>query len=118
MTALLENIFATIDRKDAAGFAAFLHPNCRFRFGNEAEVIGVDAAEAYVAAFFDSIDALSHDLVLSELAGNNLWCHGFVTYTRKDGSTLRVPVANYMHVHDNGKLDEYLIFIDTSKLYA
>jgi hypothetical protein len=39
-----------------------------------------------------------------------------VTYTRHDGSTLRVPFANVFKV-DAGLVAEYLIFVDVSRLY-
>jgi hypothetical protein len=43
--------------------------------------------------------------------------HGFVTYTRRDGSTLRVPFANVFHL-EGGLVTRYLIFIDNSALFA
>jgi hypothetical protein len=45
-----------------------------------------------------------------------LVCHGTVTYTRHDSSTLTVPFANIFKVHGE-LIDEYLIFIDVSQLY-
>ena len=43
-------------------------------------------------------------------------CHGRVTYTRKDNSTLTVPFANVMKLDAKG-IYKYLIFADTSDLY-
>ena len=117
MSDLLKNIFIAVDRMDADGFASFLHQDCRFRFGNQADVFGRAAARDYVANFFTSINGLSHDIVESCNFKQALWCHGQVTYTRKDGTILTVPVSNFMRLHEDNTIDEYLIFVDTSELY-
>jgi TRAP-type uncharacterized transport system substrate-binding protein len=43
-------------------------------------------------------------------------CHGTVTYTRHDASTLTVPFANIFRTRDD-LIDEYLIYVDASALY-
>jgi hypothetical protein len=43
-------------------------------------------------------------------------CHGIVTYTRHDSSTLSVPFANIFRL-DGDLIREYLIYVDVSELY-
>lgn len=113
---MIKQLFAAIDAKDSERFASFLSADCLFRFGNQASVAGRENIHAYVADFFDSIDSLKHLIVdLWPISGG--WtCHGFVCYTRKNGTVLTVPFANVFKTDGSG-IVEYLIFADTSELY-
>lgn len=113
----MKALFDAIDAKDVAGFGSYLADDCLFRFGNMSAVEGRTEVEAFVAGFFDSIDALRHELVDSWNTAEGLVCHGQVTYTRKNGTLLSVPFANVFKMGDGG-IKEYLIFADTSALYA
>jgi len=42
---------------------------------------------------------------------------GTVEYTRLNGSTLTVPFCNVIHFVADGKIANYNIYIDNSKLY-
>lgn len=113
----IAGLFRAIDRKDAKTFATFLAPGCVFRFGNGPAVAGQANVEAFVAGFFDSIAELSHEVLdVWDVPGGKV-CHGNVTYTRKDRSVLTVPFANVFRMSGDG-IAEYLIFADTSQLYA
>lgn len=114
---MLDKLFQAIDAKDAEGFAAFLSPDCTFRFGNLPAVTGQDQVREFVAGFFASIAALSHVIEAQWAVPGGLIYHGMVTYTRHDGSTLTVPFANVFGLAPEG-IASYLIFTDTSRLYA
>lgn len=111
-------LFAAIDAADPVRFADFLAADAQFRFGNYEPVHGRDAVRAYVTGFFGSIAGLRHELVALVRAGDVVTAHGHVTYTRHDGSTLRVPFANVFHLDDAGLIRDYLIFIDNHELYG
>ena len=115
--AMLDSLFRAIDGKDADAFAALLAPECEFRFGNLPPVQGRTAVREFVAGFFASIAELTHTIEASWQVGDDLLCHGRVTYTRHDGSTLGVPFANILRTSSAG-FSRYLIFADTSALYA
>jgi len=114
---MLDDLFAAIDAMDADRFAGFLAPDCRFRFGNLPAVEGRDAVRDFVAGFFGALGGIRHDLVERIEAPGRIAMHGFVTYTRKDGSILRVPSANVFRLED-GRVREYLIFVDNAALFA
>ncbi len=114
---MLDELFAAIDAMDADRFAAFLAPDCTFRFGNLPAVEGRDAVRGFVAGFFDALGGIRHELVDRIEAPGRVAMHGFVTYTRKDGSTLRVPFANLFRT-EGGQVRDYLIFIDNGALFA
>ncbi len=117
MPARLTDLFAAIDRGDAEAFAAFLSADARFRFGNAEPIHGRAAIRDAVAGFFGAIAGAQHTLEDSWDTGNAVVCHGTVRYTRRDGSTLVVPFANVMKM-EGERIGEYLIFVDTSTLFA
>ena len=112
----LKSLFDSIDSQDADAFQAFLADETIFRFGNAAPVHGAVAAGNLVRGFLESIKEISHDVLESWVEGNTVICHGTVTYTRHDSSTLTVPFANILKT-DSQLISEYLIFVDVSKLY-
>ena len=113
----LTDLFMAIDNRDARAFQSFLTEDTVFRFGNAEAIHGRANAEAAVAGFFSSIAGLKHDVRGIWETGDAVISHGFVTYTRHDASTLTIPFANIFMMKDS-LVSEYLIFADTSALYA
>ena len=111
-----KQLFQNIDNMDTEGFTSFLADDVVFRFGNADPVTGKAAVRDIVDGFFSSINNLHHELERICNEEDTVVCHGFVTYTRHDQSTLRIPYANVMVLRD-GQIVEYLIFNDTSELY-
>ncbi|HXZ59449.1 MAG TPA: nuclear transport factor 2 family protein [Steroidobacteraceae bacterium] len=116
-TGWLQGLLRTIDAKDAAAFAGFLTPDASFRFGNSPAVRGREAIETVVRGFFDAIDALAHELDEQWSVGEVTICTGTVTYTRRDGRSLRAPFANVLK-RRAGRIYDYQIFVDNSALFA
>ncbi len=117
MSTWLQALFAAIDSKSTTQFAEFLAPECRFRFGNMPAVVGALEVAEFVEQFFNSIAGLSHVIDEFWQVEDGLVCHGRVTYTRHDQTTLTVPFCNVFKL-DAHKVQDYLIFADTSALYA
>lgn len=113
----LPGLFEAIDRQDAEAFADYLAPGVNFRFGNAPAVQGRAAAQEVVAGFFGAIAGLRHELEEGWSSGDAVICRGNVTYTRLDGSQLRVPFANILKL-SVGKISDYLIYVDASALFA
>ena len=111
-----QQLFESIDQKDADKFVTFLTDDAVFKFGNADPVNGKAAIRGAVAAFFSSIQAINHKINDTWTQPDAVVCHGTVTYTRHDSSLLTVPFANIFKMRDNS-IREYLIFIDTSRLY-
>ncbi len=108
-------LFECIDARDRQGFVGFLHDDVEFRFGNAPPVTGRSSVGEVVGGFFDSIAALRHELERTWSEGDTVICHGTVTYTRHDTSTLHVPFANVFEL-EAGRVKRYLIFADVSGL--
>lgn len=113
----LTDLFKSIDSMDSQTFAMLLAERVEFCFGNAPAVQGRQAVRETVEAFFKSIRCLHHEIVQSWIQADSVICHGMVTYTRHDGSTLTVPFANIFIL--SGKLvSRYLIYVDVSALYS
>lgn len=112
----LKSLFNAIDRKDAASFAQYLTPDINFRFGNAPIQSGKASVSELVQAFFDSIQGLQHELMHILRDGPHIVCRGEVTYTRHDGSHLKVPFSNYFDTAE-GLIKKYQIYVDSSALY-
>jgi len=126
-----DDLFRTIDRMDADGFVRFLTEDARFRFGNMPAIVGRQAIRDAVSAFFASITDLSHRVTGIYEQGNTAIVEGEVTYTRKDGSRVTLPFANFFTLspsplnsaesaaNDSPTLIcDYRIYIDLSPLYS
>jgi ketosteroid isomerase-like protein len=112
----ISKLFAVIDEKDTQGFCEFLTPDCIFKFGNMDAVQGRENIFTSLEGFFNSIQGLAHQTIDSWETGNTVICHGTVSYTRLDGSSLTVPVSNIFTM-EAGLIASYLIFIDVSELF-
>lgn len=113
----VKNLFATIDRKDADGFAAYLTEDARFRFGNAPAAVGRENVRDAVADFFSSIKGLDHDILDVWDTGETVIVELEITYTRLDEQQVVLPCANVFRMRD-GKVGDYLIFMDISPVYA
>jgi ketosteroid isomerase-like protein len=115
VTVMLEALFQTIDAKDPTGFLDFITDDCTFRFANLPEVTGAERIREFLASFYASIEGLSHVLHEHWEIPGGITCHGFVTYSRRNGTRLRVPFSVILKTRE-GRICEYLIFADTSAL--
>ncbi|WP_455209050.1 nuclear transport factor 2 family protein [Kaarinaea lacus] len=112
----LNELFQAIDKQDTSKFLSFLTDEVFFRFGNAEPVHGKNNVGNIVKGFFESVKTIQHDITEAWTIDNTTVCHGFVTYTRHDDTTLMVPFANIFNMEGN-KICEYLIYADISQLY-
>ena len=113
---MTKQLFESIDNQDAEAFLAFLSDDVKFRFGNAAPVTGKSAVGEAVSGFFSSVKAIHHRLIKTWAEEGSIICHGTVTYTRHDSTTLSVPFANILTM-ENSLIRDYMIFVDISNLY-
>lgn len=115
--ALLDELFAAIDAKDADRFASFLAADGLFRFGSTPAVKGRSAIVQAVEAFFATLEALSHDVTNTVADGSTLICEGVVTYQRHDGSKISLPFVDIFQLNES-LITDYKIYMDIGPLYA
>jgi len=113
----VRQLFQTIDRQDADAFSTFLSDDAIFRFANAPVVAGKANVQKTVRTFLASIKGIHHDVLEAWEQPGAVTCHGVVTYTRHDASTLTAFFANVFKM-DGRLIKEYLIYVDASNLYA
>ena len=110
-------LFDDIDSMDPDRFAAHLADDVVMRFGHAEPIQGRDAVRDTWAGFCDGIDGVSHSVVEQWESGSGAVVEADVTYTRKDGGTVTVPVVTIFRERD-GEIADYRIFIDLAPLFA
>jgi ketosteroid isomerase-like protein len=111
------DLFADIDSMEPDRFARHLSPDATMRFGNAEPVHGRDAIRDAWASFCETLDGVHHDVVEQWDVGDGGIVEAAVTYTRKDGSQVTVPVVTIYRA--GGELiDDYRIFIDLAPLFG
>ena len=87
-------LFADIDSMEPERFTAHLADDVTMRFGNAEPVQGRAAVHDVWAGFCDGIDGVSHAPVGRWESEAGTVVEADVTYTRKDGGTVTVPVVD------------------------
>ncbi|WP_433526814.1 nuclear transport factor 2 family protein [Nocardia pseudovaccinii] len=107
-----------VDSLDAKGFAEYFAPDGKITFGNVPPLEGRNAVEAGCAGFFGAIGGMQHDIVNEWVVGTDTIVELAVTYTRKDGRKVSIPVVSIWTVGDGGLIDEYRVFFDLAPVFA
>lgn len=110
-------LFNAIDNADTETFVSFLSDDAVFRFGNMPAVEGKENIRQFLNNWFPTIRGVEHDQIEIWEAGGVRIMNGRVTYTRHNGSQLSVYFSNTFKLKGD-KIKDYLIFVDTSQLYA
>ncbi|MGV9817543.1 nuclear transport factor 2 family protein [Nocardia xishanensis] len=116
--ALTATALRAVDALDAKGFAELFAPGGKITFGNVPTLEGRDAVEAGCVGFFATIDGMRHDIVNEWVVGNDTIVELTVTYTRKDGRKVAIPVVSIWTVGNSGLIDEYRVFFDLAPVFA
>jgi ketosteroid isomerase-like protein len=110
-------LFTDIDSMEPERFTAHLADDVTMRFGNADPVHGRAAVHDVWAGFCDGIDGVSHAPRRRWESAEGTVAEADVTYTRKDGGTVTVPVVTIYREGDGG-IDDYRVFIDLAPLFA
>jgi ketosteroid isomerase-like protein len=111
-----DTLFDDIDSMEPDRFAAHLSEDVSMRFGNAEPIHGRQAARDAWAGFCDSIDGVAHQPVRRWTSADGTVAEAEVTYTRKDGGKVTVPVTT-IYTEAGGEIDDYRIYIDLAPLF-
>ena len=114
---MIKDLFKSIDSKDVNEFLTFCSDDVSFVFGNADPLNGKDSVKAMLESFNNSIDSVSHNIFKVQNQENDIIVQGEVSYTRLDNTILKVPFCNIFKMK-NSLIKDYLIYVDTSMLYA
>ena len=110
-------LFDDIDSMDPDRFAQHLADTVVMRFGNADPVHGRGTVRDAWAGFCEGVDGVHHDIVEKWETGSATIVEAEVTYTRKDATTVTVPVVTIYRPSDR-PIEDYRIFIDLAPLFA
>lgn len=111
----------SVDRKDAAGYAAAFVEDGWLRFGNNEPITGRANIEAAIAGFFGAMQTLSHQAGRTTVADNLLYLEATVTYLRHDGKSVSVPAMTVYEMADMTSTPlarRCNIYVDLAPLFA
>ena len=111
------DLFADIDSMVPEAFSKHLAEDVSFVFGNSEPVVGRDNVRDTWAGFCDGIDGVSHEVIAHFEQGPATIVESTVTYTRKDGSTISLPVVT-IYRGEGELIEDYRIFMDVAPLFA
>ncbi|MGL4652027.1 nuclear transport factor 2 family protein [Cetobacterium sp.] len=111
-----DNLSKALDSKNTEVVLEYLTDNCIFQAGNIPAVQGKEAIKNIFDQFYLAVKSITHEITDIFESGDSVVQRGTVTYTRLDGSTLKVPVCDVLKISDN-KIAEYYIYIDWSELF-
>lgn len=112
----IQNVFEAVDNSDANALTDMMTRDAVFRFSNIPEIRGRENIRPFLEGFFKSIKGISHDNMEVWEVPEGYVMNGRVIYTRLDGTTYPCWFSNTFKMQD-GKIKDYLIFVDNSKLY-
>lgn len=102
---------------EPAAFTRHLADGVRFTFGNSETVVGRDNVLDVWAGFCDGIDGVRHDVIEEFESGGANIVESTVTYTRRDATTIALPVVT-IYRGQGELIDDYRIFMDVAPLFA
>lgn len=113
--ALIADLYAAVDRRDAQAVGSFVSKDARFQIGNFDEIQGRQSIIDANADFFATIKGMEHGVDDLWSVDQTAFCTGRVHYTRKDDSTHDVPFATVLNVRGE-QISDYRVFVDISAL--
>lgn len=111
-------MFADIDRMDAGAWAEYLAQDVTMRFGNGDPVHGRAACRDALAAFYETIAGVRHEIVEQWVQEPATIVESTVTYTRQDGDSVTVPCVTIYRTDADDLIDDYRIYIDIAPVFA
>lgn len=112
------DFFRDADKLDLPVPMSWFADDIDLRIANMPTVLGRVGAEQTFADFWSHLSGMSHQRIELIVKGNDAAQMAIVTYTRKDGKTVFLPVASHIRRNDDGKFTRLWIYIDIGPLFA
>jgi hypothetical protein len=110
-------LFADIDTMRPELFTQHLAEDVVMRFGNGDPVHGRDAVGEVWGQFCQGIDGVRHELVQQWVQDDATVVEARVTYRRKDGQEVTVPVVT-IYRSTGPLIEDYRVFLDLAPVFA
>lgn len=110
--------FRDADTVEIDKLAAWFADDIELRFANNPAIRDKATAVEVMSQFYGSIAGMSHAVEALVGEGDTAAQQSIVTYTRRDGGVVPLPVSSYLRRNAAGKLDRLWIYIDIAPLWA
>lgn len=114
----VSGFFRDADKLDLPLLMSWFGDEIDLRIANMPAVRGHADVERAFADFWSQLNRMSHEALEIIVNGDNAVQLSIVTYTRKDGKVVTMPVASHLRRQAGGKLDRLWIYIDIAPLFA
>ena len=110
--------FRDADTLVVEALIAWFAETIEVRFGNAPPIHGKTAAEQAFRQFYTSLSGMRHRREVTVSSGDLVAQMAVVTYTRRDGSEVSMPVASHLRRAGDKRIDRLWIFIDLAPLFG
>ena len=112
------DFFADADKLNLPLLMNWMSESIDLRIANMPPVLGWEAVKQSFADFWSNLSGMSHKREALIVDGDHAAQMSIVTYTRKDGKLVSMPVASHILKNKDGKFERLWIYIDISPLFA
>jgi ketosteroid isomerase-like protein len=112
------DFFRAADTFSVPHLLAWFADEVEVRFGNAPPILGKAAAEQAFQQFYSGLKGMRHRCESQVIAGDVGAQMSIVTYTRRDGTEVSMPVASHLRRVGEKRIDRLWIFIDLTPLFA
>lgn len=110
----VKDLYKEVDAKNVPGVLSFMHVRGGFGFGGQIMVAGHDDVGGFLEQFYSTIDGLKHSFDDATVNGDQTYVRGVVTY-ELGGETVSTGYV-VCFLLDEGKILEFLIYVDSAPL--
>jgi SnoaL-like domain len=114
----VSGFFRDVDAFQIEKLDAWFADDIDLRFANNPTIKDKKTALQALGGFYGTIAGLQHKAEALVGSGDEVAQQAIVTYTRKDGRRVPLPVSSYLRRNAQGKLNRLWIYIDINPLYA
>jgi ketosteroid isomerase-like protein len=114
----MTDFFRAADTFSVPKLLAWFADDVEVRFGNAPPILGKTAAEQAFTQFYSGLSGMRHRCESLVVDGDMGAQMSVVTYIRKDGSEVSMPVASHLRRVGDQQIDRLWIFIDMAPLFA
>jgi len=112
------DFFRDADTLDVERLISWFAEPIEVRFGNAPPIHGRTSAEQAFRQFYSSLSGMRHRREVLVSSGDLAAQMAVVTYTRRDGSEISMPVASHLRRVGGQQIDRLWIFIDMAPLFG
>ncbi len=121
-TQWLTQLLYALDQKDVNQYCSFMVPEVTITFNNgdqgKPDLVGIDAARAGLAAFWQSFESIQHEELCLSGTANTIIHEALNHYKTLDGRDVTLRAVAVIERNGDGLITSLRVYSDQSPLYA